>query len=356
MLSSREVDPIALLLDLTARLSTGLPLEAALTAVTDTALVLLGADHASVRLVDPTHATLLASARSGQGRDSPQVSLRSGEGIAGWVLQHGQSARADDVVRDGRFKPAGTQGFAIRSMVAAPLCASGTVVGVLSASSASAAAFTEHHERLAQLLANCSVPLLERARLERLATTDHLTLAFCARQLHPLLERAMATGPGGPSLLLFDLDDFKRVNDAHGHAAGDAILRLVADRVRDLTRDLDLLVRRGGDEFVVVMPSTTLAQARLVADRVREGIAAAPFVVGGSAIVQTVSIGMAAWEPGESPEAFERRADQALYDAKRDGRNRVAVADAPRGKGIGLGIGPILPRASAAKAPRRQDF
>jgi diguanylate cyclase (GGDEF)-like protein len=204
---------------------------------------------------------------------------------------------------------------------------------VLGASSARLAAFTERHERLAQLLANCSVPPLERARLERLATTDHLTLAFNARQLHPLLRRAMDAGDGGPSLLLLDLDDFKQVNDAHGHAAGDAVLRMLADRVRALTRQIDVLVRRGGDEFVLVMPGTRLEQARSVAERVRQGVAIEPFVVGSLSVAQTVSIGVAAWDGQESSEALEARADLALYDAKRDGRNRSAVSD-PAGPGV----------------------
>src|SRR5579883_1329875 len=107
-------DAIGVLLRLTEALSGAPSLEDALRAVTDAALALVPADHASVRLLDPTHTTLLASARSGRGSDAPQVSLRSGEGIAGWVLANGRSVRIDDVRLDDRFKPAEKQGFAIR--------------------------------------------------------------------------------------------------------------------------------------------------------------------------------------------------------------------------------------------------
>jgi diguanylate cyclase (GGDEF)-like protein len=329
------LDPISVLLDLTETLSSAGSLEAALGAVTSAALQLLPADHASVRLLDPTHTTLLASARSGCGTAHPQVSLRAGEGIAGWTLESGCSVRVDDVRLDGRFKPATGQGFAIRSMVAAPLCASGTVVGVLSASSPLVGAFVARDERLAQLLANCSVPPLERARLERLAMTDELTLAFNARYLRSQLGRSLEQSGDepGPSLLLVDLDDFKQVNDTLGHAAGDRVLRGFADRVRTTVRQLDALVRRGGDEFALVMPGATLEQARAVAERLRRGLAEEPFDVGGQPVVQTVSIGVATWDGREAAEALEARADRALYAAKSRGRNQVVVAAEERTSG-----------------------
>jgi diguanylate cyclase (GGDEF)-like protein len=329
------LDPISVLLELTESLSGAASLEVALSAVTAAALQLLPADHASVRLLDPTHTTLLASARSGRGTAHPQVSLRAGEGIAGWALESGRSVRVDDVRLDSRFKPASGQGFAIRSMVAAPLCASGTVVGVLSASSPVVGAFAAREERLAQLLANCSVPPLERARLERLAMTDELTLAFNARYLRSQLGRSLdpSSDDSGPSLLLVDLDDFKQVNDTLGHAAGDRVLRGFADRVRATVRQLDALVRRGGDEFALVMPGATLEQARAIAERLRRNLADEPFDVGGRAVVQTVSIGVATWDGRESAEALEARADRALYAAKSRGRNLVAVAPEERSAG-----------------------
>jgi two-component system cell cycle response regulator len=331
MMSTPTPDPISVLLRLTEVLTSAaaVSLEIALGAVTDAALQLLPADHASVRVLDATHTTLLASARAGRGTSHPQVLLRSGEGIAGWALETGQPVRVDDVRLDARFKPASGQGFAIRSMVAAPLCASGTVVGVLSASSPEVGAFAARDELLAQLLANCSVPPLERARLERLAMTDELTMAFNARYLRSQLGRALeeAGEDPGPSLLLMDLDDFKLVNDTLGHAAGDHVLRGFADRVRATVRQLDALVRRGGDEFALVMPATTPEQARSVAERLRHNLAEEPFDVGGATVSQTVSIGVATWDRVESAEELESRADRALYAAKSRGRNLVDVAE-----------------------------
>jgi two-component system cell cycle response regulator len=132
------------------------------------------------------------------------------------------------------------------------------------------------------------------------------------------------------SILLIDIDYFKAVNDSHGHDAGDAVLREFATRIRRNTRGIDLACRLGGEEFVVVMPGCDRDKAFHVGERLRQCIAASPFEVGGrgGALPVTASVGVAALEfAGDTPELILKRADQALYCAKRDGRNRV-VADA----------------------------
>ncbi|HEX8795033.1 MAG TPA: GAF domain-containing protein, partial [Polyangiaceae bacterium] len=153
-----SVDAIAVLLTLTERLAEETSLEESLAAVSDAALVLLPADHASIRLVDASGDELLASARSGRGVGHHSVPLRKGEGLAGWVLAHARPALVADARQDARFVPATEQGFAIASILAAPLLQAGRAIGVLSASSSVAGAFDESHERLARLLASCSVP------------------------------------------------------------------------------------------------------------------------------------------------------------------------------------------------------
>ena len=130
--------------------------------------------------------------------------------------------------------------------------------------------------------------------------------------------------------MLIDIDHFKAVNDSYGHDAGDAVLREFATRIRRNTRGIDLACRLGGEEFVEVMPDCDLAKACQVGERLRQCIAAAPFEVGGKVglLQVTASVGVAALEfDDDAPELMLKRADQALYCAKRDGRNRV-VADA----------------------------
>ena len=164
-----------------------------------------------------------------------------------------------------------------------------------------------------------------------LAITDPLTGLFNRRYLEANIGRlTLSSASGRPlSLLLADIDHFKRVNDAHGHPVGDRVLREFAERLRRLMRGSDLVCRLGGEEFVVVMPGTTLEEARHVGERVCASVAAEPFqVAGGSTLRVTASVGVAALcDHTDSVEALLERADVALYAAKREGRNRV-VSDA----------------------------
>jgi two-component system cell cycle response regulator len=107
---------------------------------------------------------------------------------------------------------------------------------------------------------------------------------------------------------------------------GDLVLREFVERVRASVRSIDILVRRGGEEFVLIMPSTAGQEAHRVAERIRRCLAGRPLSVGGGAVAQTVSIGVATWNGTDAPELLEDRADRAMYAAKRAGRNRVAVA------------------------------
>lgn len=318
---------LLVLLQLTEQLTDGRPLEDALRAVTDATLSILPGDHASIRLLDAARTHLLASARSGTGHEVPTIPFAIGEGISGWVLANGEPARIVDVLADERYAPHPAQGFAIRSMVVEPLMSEGAPIGVLSVSSPEVGSFSPTDELLARLLANCSVAPIQRSRLERLAVTDDLTVTFNARYLATRLveEIERSRRASTPlSLLWMDLDHFKRVNDKHGHASGDQVLRAFADRVRAATRRVDILVRRGGEEFVLLMPATSGAQAKVIAERVRATVGETPIeLADGGRVTQTVSIGVVTWNGRESPEAIQQRADETMYFAKQRGRNRV---------------------------------
>jgi diguanylate cyclase (GGDEF)-like protein len=318
------------LIDLTRRLIEERPLEDSLHDITEATLRLLPGTHSSVRLFDESRTELLTGARSGEGASLHPPTFRRGEGIAGWVAEHGKVTRIDDALVDPRFKPEPGQGYTIRSILTVPLWAGGRVVGVLSVTAPQPAAFADDDEILARLLANCAVPPIEKARLERLALTDHHTLAFNQRYLLPRLQDEIDAARRSVtplSVLLLDLDHFKLVNDEHGHAVGDVVLRAFADCVRDTVRRQDVLVRRGGEEFVLIMPQTPGAVAARVAERIRARLAGAPVDGGGGVqVAQTVSIGVATWDGNELPTDLEQRADAAMYEAKRRGRNQVAVA------------------------------
>jgi two-component system cell cycle response regulator len=166
-----------------------------------------------------------------------------------------------------------------------------------------------------------------------MAITDALTGLFNRRYMEThlvtLVEQAAARGKP-IAVLVLDIDYFKSINDGHGHDAGDDVLREFALRIRKSIRNIDLACRYGGEEFVLVMPETDMAVATMVAERLRRRIASEPFVIqdGTGKLNVTISIGIAALDgAADTAAAILKRADTALYRAKRDGRNRV-VPDA----------------------------
>ena len=165
-----------------------------------------------------------------------------------------------------------------------------------------------------------------------LSITDPLTglhnRRYMERHLKTLIADATRTGRS-LSVLIADIDHFKLVNDTYGHDAGDLVLKEFSDRFRRYTRGVDLACRLGGEEFLIIMPDTDKALARQIGERVRECVASHAFrIAPDKEIWVTASVGLATWDgEGDTSEALFKRADNALYAAKRQGRNQV-VADA----------------------------
>lgn len=170
---------------------------------------------------------------------------------------------------------------------------------------------------------------LER-ELRRLATIDPLTAAFNRRYFLAAatqeMERSVRYG-GALSVMMLDIDHFKRINDSHGHAIGDEVLKKVVEVCRANLREVDVFARLGGEEFAALLPATNLAGARGLAERLRRAVAEMVVPVAGADLRVTISLGLAEREEGEN--AFDRllgRADGALYVAKENGRDRVEEA------------------------------
>jgi diguanylate cyclase (GGDEF)-like protein len=163
--------------------------------------------------------------------------------------------------------------------------------------------------------------------LRRLATQDSLTGATNRRGFMDRLLRAQSeaeTQAEPLSLVMVDLDHFKRINDEHGHGAGDAVLREVAHRMRRQIRRADLLGRLGGEEFAILLPDTDLVGARTQAEHLLTALRSQPFPTAGRV---TASLGVAQWNGRETASAWLHRADLALYEAKHLGRDRLVVAE-----------------------------
>lgn len=172
--------------------------------------------------------------------------------------------------------------------------------------------------------------IAERKRLEeeleQQATRDHLTGTQNRRAFDVAMRKAVRQAERSDntfSLLLFDIDHFKSINDQHGHDTGDIILKRLATLVGQTLRSTDLLARWGGEEFAILLQDTTAQGASIFAERLRQQVAETRL----HGLAVTISLGIAEYRRGDDPEAILARADSALYRAKRSGRNRVGIAD-----------------------------
>ena len=176
-----------------------------------------------------------------------------------------------------------------------------------------------YHNQLRQML----------QRSVSMAYTDSLTGLYNRRYMSTTLDRRIleiAETAKPVSILMFDIDHFKEINDVNGHAAGDEVLKILAKRVMNAVRDVDLVARYGGEEFVVIMPDTPLTVALKIGERLRRIVAEEPFELSdhGSRLDVTISLGAAtAIDPMEEAASLLKRADGALYTAKNLGRNRI---------------------------------
>jgi diguanylate cyclase (GGDEF)-like protein/PAS domain S-box-containing protein len=166
---------------------------------------------------------------------------------------------------------------------------------------------------------------LAEEELKRLARTDKLTGAFNRTKFKEIIEREIERVKryNQPlSLIIFDIDHFKRVNDKYGHIAGDHVLKTIADIVIENIRKIDYLVRWGGEEFMILSSETRLNKAYALAERIKEVIEGHSFENVGKV---TLSLGVTEFKEGDTEDSFIRRADDAMYEAKNKGRNRVEV-------------------------------
>jgi diguanylate cyclase (GGDEF)-like protein len=217
-----------------------------------------------------------------------------------------------------------------RSWLAVPVQLRGEPAGVITVGSSQPDAYADVHVEVAAALAEQGAVAYENARLfsrvEELATTDGLTGLATRHHFWQLAEHQLAAVERHArplAAIMLDIDHFKVVNDTFGHATGDAVLREVADRLRSMTRESDIIGRYGGEEFALVVAD---ADAPRFAERLRAAVAAAPVPTEAASVPVTISVGVSYRRAGEDLDALFVRADGALYQSKADGRNRVTLA------------------------------
>jgi len=264
------------------------------------------------------------------------------------ALETGRMVIVGDVESDPLFEEVRAawlrDGVAVptRSVVALPFRMRGEQTGVLYLRSmAGEKLLTREDAEFADSVISAAVAALEKAhafasvqsdreRLEQLASTDALTGCLNRRALTEALERELDRARRYSlvlTILMVDIDHFKRINDTMGHLVGDTVLRQLGDLLRREVRSVDSAARYGGEEFVIVLPETGTHGALVFAERLRQRIEQQPFGEGGTALSITVSVGVASFPDQKitSPESFLALVDTALYRAKADGRNLVRL-------------------------------
>lgn len=258
--------------------------------------------------------------------------MQDGEGAAGWVMAHGMARRIDDLSIDDDV-PSHGGAHGMRSWLGIPLFMYGGCEGVIAVQSTHARAFRVDHQRLLESLGLQIAAALQNAHLYELAMVDGLTGLFMRRyfdaRIEEEIERSKRYGTAF-SVVMMDVDDFKSLNDTHGHLIGDRVLRGIANVVKSQMRGVDTAARYGGEEIAVILPRTEMVNAYNVGERIRAAVAELRITTDGdppAALRVTASFGIAGYPESTASggEDLVRCADRALYRAKKTGKNRVEL-------------------------------
>jgi len=257
-----------------------------------------------------------------------------GQGLTGWGVEHREPVRVNKAHLDPRVMTvAGTPADEPEALITIPLIARDSIKGALNIYRLGEdASFGDDEFELAKRFGDAAALALDnaqiRARLEHQAQTDPLTGLFNHRAFHERLRQALANASrshDAVSLLMLDIDDFKRVNDVYGHGAGDEILRSLADTLKDAVRTSDVVYRLGGEEFAIVIASRSAQNAERLAHRLVERVEATEFVPAGRV---TISVGLARGpEHAMNPRELIACAEAAMMTAKARGKNQIVLYD-----------------------------
>ncbi|MBF0545808.1 MAG: diguanylate cyclase [Candidatus Riflebacteria bacterium] len=302
------------------------------------AVMALGAERGSILLLDERYENLVEEAVI-VGIDSPaafnpdlKASFRIGEGIAGEVFLSGKPKMIKDIKKEKGFLPSEKTEVRVKSLICVPLQVRESPIGVMNIANKFEGDFDEEDLQLTLTMANQAAVVIEKARLFNLATIDGLTGLIVHRHFQAKIEEEFrrARRYGKPlSFIMTDIDHFKKFNDTYGHQTGDLVLREVARAVSTSIRDTDIAARYGGEEFAIILPETDEDGACLFAERLRQKVEDSVFSCSQGELTVTISLGVSAIPLNIADSALEmiKCADEALYEAKRSGRNKFMLSE-----------------------------
>jgi len=276
---------------------------------------------------------LFFRARSSDGENSfhPRPCPPEGTELVKKIIELGEPACLKNIITRFDYKPLSTHS---RSLMLVPLTSHGIAMGVLVAESNDENRFHDKDIQMLSIVARSAAMALENAglhrRTEELTINDELTETFNYRYFVQKLqeEKRRAARYNLPlSLIMVDIDWFKKLNDSYGHEIGNLVLKRLSDIIKKCIRDVDVFCRYGGEEFVIILPQTPQVEATQIAERIRQQIEKTVIDAGKPGKLKvTVSVGVTSYpENGKSQDDLLAVADQALYRAKGEGRNLVCI-------------------------------
>lgn len=297
--------------------------------------VVMDCQRSSILLIDESSQKLYFAGLSDESEKEKLSAIRLGigEGVAGTVWSTGKPMIVNDAVSDPRVSRLADKRTSkvTSSLIAVPLALSGKIIGVIEAMNKDGdAPFDDFDLEIFQHLAVQATMAIDNANLYQMVITDSKTRLFTNRFFALRLDEEFAKAirsRTSVSLVIFDLDHFKRINDTYGHQVGDLALLRTAQMIKDNCRACDIPCRFGGEEFTVILPETPSEGAREFAERLRHRLEAMEMQVDTRAFRMTISAGIATYPASEtdSSEGLLKMADQALYYSKEHGRNQVTL-------------------------------
>ncbi len=266
--------------------------------------------------------------------------IKVGQPISGCAAESGESILVTDIESDAKFGRANLPKYKTKSFLCIPLKVKENILGVINVTDKEITGaeniFTEEDLGFLGVICNYAAIAIENARLygevKNLAVTDGLTNLYNHRYFQTHLSSEVSRAqryPRSLSLIMFDIDSFKKFNDTYGHPMGDLVLSQAAKAIKKNVRKVDIACRYGGEEFAVILPETKLNEAVLVAEKIRKNVEEAMFETGKGAKKKkmTLSGGVAYFSPGMTKEELVKHADESLYKAKTGGKNQICVHD-----------------------------
>lgn len=325
----READRYKTLLEIGQSLITITDLDQLLKKIVDVVAREIQAERALILLRHPITGELrIAHSTANVDNSTVQDAIQYSRSVVNDVVNKGKSIFSRDVIKDGTLAMTDSvMNLKIRSVMCVPLIAkqNGDMIGTVYVDNRSAGnIFSQEDLVLLESFSNLAGMAIENAHLYELAIIDELTKCFVRRYFEQRVREEFSRAlrqSGSLSLLMVDVDSFKNVNDRHGHAAGDMVLREVAGTIKRMLRSYDLIARLGGDEFAIILPDVGFQDAYRVAEKIRNAVA--QLLYPGIESKVTLSIGISCFPLHHvtSVDELLKKADIALYKSKQLGRN-----------------------------------